>query len=378
MQKVPGGILRAEPRERFLSKMAGQPRKVLVVAGGGASRLVECSVAIHALKKKYPAAETTLVASGVPREIAECVPDADKVVCTDGRDGAGTGLWGLLSWVWKSRFDVVLCQERDRRSELVALASGAPLRVGWRKGAGRLAFNEGASGPFPNGRDAPITALLDSIGVDTEGVRPRLKQPEGQGRFVGKFRARHGLGEKDKLVALCLSGSLEAARWPEVYFASLAEMLKERGFVPVLFGAKRDARSALEVGKAAGKPLVSCVGSSLEEMVSILSVCEVAVGGDSHLCHLAGAIGVPVVMIFGPTEPSRYPLGDKTIVMTASNSPCKPCWDLGRKRCPKLHHDCMRLVTPDEVLEKLRGVISLKTPVPQSKRPSRDKLPVTY
>jgi ADP-heptose:LPS heptosyltransferase len=138
----------------------------------------------------------------------------------------------------------------------------------------------------------------------------------------------------------------------------------------VLLGGPDEKSIAVEIGSASKQPLLSCIGNSLTESIALIEKCEMTVGGDSGLTHMARALGVPTVLIYGPTDHRVHSFGEKTKVLCARVK-CRPCSRHGPRRCPERHHDCMRLVSPESVLEALREIASLQTPVPREERPQK-------
>ena len=96
------------------------------------------------------------------------------------------------------------------------------------------------------------------------------------------------------------------------------------------------------------------VEAGFSDTVAKLGRAAVAVGGDTGLMHLAGALGVPVVTLFGPTHPDDgffcYPGA-----VVQNKVRCRPCTLHGRRRCPLLHHRCMDH-TVHEVFSAVRRV----------------------
>ncbi len=349
------------------------PRKVLLVQTAFIGDVVFTSPLVHAIKKAYPQTGVGLLVDPRSREVAACIPGVDEILSFDKRHG-DRGLSGLLQVarrVRRSGYDLLVSPHRSARTSLLALLSRIPLRVGYRSGLGRLAYHlrvpRRGSEPCDLMQDAK---LLEPLGIRVEDTRLRLSHPPGLEQYVKNFFHRHGLESGDRLVGLCIGAYWESKRWPAVYFASLAEALKERGMHPVLFGGPAETNVALQVAEARHGPLVSCVGNRLEESAALLSRCDAAVGGDSGLTHIARALGVPTVIIYGPTDPRSHRFEEHTRVLTAS-VPCRPCSRHGPRRCPKGHHDCMRLVSPENVMDALRQLGNFKTPPPRPAPPAR-------
>lgn len=135
--------------------------------------------------------------------------------------------------------------------------------------------------------------------------------------------------------------------WPKQYWRRLVELLDAAGI------------SWLAVGR--GKPLFPnrpedlTNQTDLRQSAALFSRCRVLVSGDSGPMHLAGAVGVPVVALFGPTtrEWGFFPQGARDIVLQADLA-CRPCSLHGKKDCPR-SGECMALIRPEQVITALAG-----------------------
>lgn len=345
---------------------APRPRKVLIIQTGFIGDVVFVSPLVHAIKTKYQQALVTLLVRPGVREVAWCIPGVDGVIAFDkhGRQRGWHGLMSIRRAVRREKFDLLLSPHRSVRSALIAARSGVSRRVGYRSYLGKLAYNISIR---PE-KDEPCRLkqnlrLLEKVGIPAVGTRLSLESPRDQQEYVDGFLRKHGLVTSDKLVALCIGSYWASKRWPAVYFASLAGSLIDRGYVPVLFGGSDEGDVAMEIAQDRREALVSCLGNRLSESAALLSRCQMAVGGDSGLTHMARALGVPTVVIFGPTDHRAHCFEEHTVALTAQVK-CRPCSNHGPRRCPQKHHDCMRLVSPEEVLDALRRIANLQTPAP--------------
>lgn len=363
------------------------PEKVLLLQTAFIGDVIFISPLVHAIKQAYPQARLTLMVRPAKAEVAACIPGVDDVATFDKR-GREAGLFGLLRAARKIRrqgFDLLIAPHRSTRSALLAHFSRIPLRVGYRCGLGRLCYHLALR---PDGdelcRLVQDQQLLRRVGIDPAGHKLRLKAPPQHRQLVTEFLRANGLPGETRLVALCIGSVWPTKRWPPVYFASLAESLFERGYRPVLFGGGDEIEIADEIERVVPGKVLSCVGNSLTETAALIDRCEMAVGSDSGLTHMARALGVPSVLIYGPTDSHQHRFEERCQVL-AAKVPCRPCSRHGHNRCPERHHDCMRLVSPEQVMDALRQIAGVQTPVPadggqarvagdRARRPRRDAI----
>ncbi|MBN2498293.1 MAG: glycosyltransferase family 9 protein [Deltaproteobacteria bacterium] len=342
------------------------PRRVALVQTAFVGDVVFASPLVHAIKTKYPQSSLAMMVRPDKAELAACIPGVDEVVSFDKR-GSESGIGGLVRAARKLRrgdFDLLISPHRSSRTAILAGMSGVADRLGYWEGLGKLFYNLGmrprAGEPCSLLQDL---ALLKQIGIESPNPRLRLRAPGSQLRYRQDFYQRNRLADDARLVGMCIGSLWPTKRWPPVYFASLAGFLSERNYHPVMFGGPEEQGIARQIEPMAKGSLLSCVGNSLVESAAMLECCEMVVGGDTGLTHMARALGVKTVIIYGPTDPRMHYFGDGCKVLTA-HVKCRPCSRHGHMRCPERHHDCMRLVSPEKVIEALREIAGLQTPAP--------------
>jgi len=346
------------------------PKKIVVIQTAYIGDVVFLSPLVHAIKNKFEETQISVLVRPYASQVAECIPGVDSVLIFDkhGEDSGSPGVIKAARRIRKEKFDLLIAPHRSTRTAILSGLTGIPLRVGYRQGLGRLVYHA-AIDPIPNESCNIIQNfnLLEKIGIPADDPRLRLKSPKGNWAYFDEFLTANGLEANDKLVALCIGAFWQTKRWPAVYFASLGESLKDRGYQPIMFGGPNERELALKINRTIKTPIKSCVGNSLSETATLLSKCEAAVGGDSGLTHMARALGLATVLIYGPTDQKAHVFDERSKVLTAKVK-CRPCSHHGPRKCPDKHHDCMRMVSPENVLDALRKIANLQTPVPLTER----------
>ncbi|MDL2317266.1 glycosyltransferase family 9 protein [Desulfovibrio sp. OttesenSCG-928-A18] len=135
--------------------------------------------------------------------------------------------------------------------------------------------------------------------------------------------------------------------WPEEHWLRLAQLADSRKLPWISLGRGK-ALFADRSNELSNK-------TSLRESCALLSRCRVLLSGDSGPMHLAGAVGTPVIALFGPTtrEWGFYPQGPQDIILERE-LPCRPCSLHGRKPCPRMGQ-CLAAITPEEVFAALQA-----------------------
>lgn len=146
-----------------------------------------------------------------------------------------------------------------------------------------------------------------------------------------------------------------AKRWPAGRFAELAvRFAGDPGADVLLLGSPGESGIAEEVAAHAGRPLLDFAGrTTLREMMALLSLAGLFVTNDSGPMHIAGALGVPVTAIFGPTDPAATgPVAAPAAVVRRE----APCWPCLYRTCP-YDHRCMTRIEADDVFAAARPLL---------------------
>ena len=158
--------------------------------------------------------------------------------------------------------------------------------------------------------------------------------------------------------------------WPVSYWHSLVARAVADGYEPLVpAGNQREQERAQRIAQAGGRVISD---KSLAELIDILAACAGAVSVDTGLGHLASALHVPVVGIYGATNPALVGmLGDHGCSLARTDLPCSPCkkrvcqfarpqseqTTINQPSQPAIHPPCYEQVTPDAVWQQLQAVM---------------------
>lgn len=191
-------------------------------------------------------------------------------------------------------------------------------------------------------------SLFGQSRIDTESARPRLRASEPLRQRAEQILDRAGIKLDRPIVALSPGATnSRAKRWLPERFAEVADMLSsDLGSQTIIIGSASDAAAAMEVRSRMRSPASSLAGkTTTPELKGVLSFASLVISNDAGAAHVSAALGVPTVVIFGPTEHfATRPLSDRTEVVRR-DLPCSPCM---LRRCP-IDHRCMRLIRAAEV-----------------------------
>jgi ADP-heptose:LPS heptosyltransferase len=153
-------------------------------------------------------------------------------------------------------------------------------------------------------------------------------------------------------------GKWEVKRWPVHAFAEVATRLSEEWNATVVaFTGPGETEHTERLANLAGEDVVVLPVLPVRTVAAVLSLLDGMVVSDGGIMHLSAAVGTPTVGIFGSAEPDIWfpyePYGP--FVPAYVPLECRPCH---QHVCPLGHTDCLNKLTPETVLEKLRGVLS--------------------
>lgn len=143
-----------------------------------------------------------------------------------------------------------------------------------------------------------------------------------------------------------------AKQWPTSHFAQLATDLITQGHQIWILGSGKDHDIAEQITLAATSTHIHnlCGKTQLADVVDLLSVCSAAVSNDSGLMHVAAALGIPLVALYGSSDPKHTPPLSPNAHVLHLNLECSPCF---KRQCPLGHTRCLQDITPDLVLKAL-------------------------
>jgi len=142
-----------------------------------------------------------------------------------------------------------------------------------------------------------------------------------------------------------------AKQWPATYFAEIAKRWHAAGHPVWIFGSSKDEAAAKEIQRLSGNACVDLCGKTeLLDVVDLMSQCHSVVTNDSGLMHVAAATGTHVIAVYGGSDPEHTPPLSKHADILFTRLECWPCM---KRTCRFGHYNCLKNVTPDNVLEHI-------------------------
>jgi heptosyltransferase-2 len=321
---------------------------------------------VQQLREGFPEAFTGFVAIPGTADLLNNHPAVSERIVFDKR-GADSGIGGILRFAKKLRlgkFDTAIVPHRSLRSALVVFLAGIPRRIGFARSAGRFLLTEVVDYDESAHEIDRNLSLLKPLGVGGKQQRmpslyPDYVAVEKVDRFVRAWRGGGGSGEP--LVALAPGSVWATKRWPADRFAKLGRLLIRSGYGVVLIGSREERVLCGELMNSIGSPnVLNGAGEfSLLESAELIRRCGLIVSNDSAPVHLAGAMRVPTVAIYGATVP-RFgfaPRGRQDSIVEREGLACRPCGIHGGPQCPIGTFECMLSISPEQVRDAIRRTL---------------------
>jgi len=336
-------------------------RRLLVVRTAYTGDVVMTLPILKPLKARFPAAEITFLTSRAAAPLLDRHPCVDRVIAYDPFWFYASPKADYLRFIKGMRgqvFDLVLEARGDIRDLLLLVA---PLKARYKVSCGIGGGAYLLTHVVPYGgvthRVEYHLNMARALGAEVGNVEWGFTLADEEQQAVDELLAARGLG--GPFVAVHPGSRLPLKRWPLKSCRALYErIIDEVGLPIVVLGSEREREMCGHIVGQMARPPVSLAGAlSLRELAGVLSKAALFVCNDSAPMHIAAAVGTPTVAVFGPSDSVETgPYGNRARVVERS-MPCRATCDENRCR-HRVHHECMRSITVDEVFEAVRQLLA--------------------
>jgi heptosyltransferase-2 len=328
-------------------------KKILVIGPAWVGDTMMSQCLFKLLKQQDPTCLIDVVAPAWTFSLLSCMPEVRRTIEMPVSHGVlGLGQRRAIGEVLRAQqYDLAIVLPHSFKSALVPWFARIPVRRGWRGEYRYGLLNDLRKldkKRYPLMIEqymalalSPDEALPKPYPVPTLTVSPAV---------ADATRLKHQpLWRGKPIMALCPGAEYgPAKRWPEEYYAKVAQQMIQRGWDVWLFGSSKDRPVAERVMQLIPDQCENLTGRLvLPETVALLSLVNGVVTNDSGLLHVACALKKPVIALYGPTSPDFTPPLFHSATVLRTQLACQPCF---KRECPLKHHHCMRQLSPEQVL----------------------------
>jgi heptosyltransferase-2 len=348
---------------------------VLVVAPNWIGDAIMAQPLLRRLRAAHPKTHIAVLAPPHVAPALECMAEVDEVISEPFHHGRLQ--WSeRLALAQRLRlrtqpFDVAYVLPNSFKSALVPWLARIPTRIGL-TGEMRLGLlTQRHPNPprhsGPHQHRPPIASTYASLagplpaGFDPRGVdRPKLNLPESA---IAIAKARH-LGAAPLAIGFCPGAEYgPAKRWPVEHFAALADLVAKRHPEAriVCLGGPKDREIAQQIAHGSRSQILNLCGQTpLKDAIALIGGLQAVVTNDSGLMHVAAALDVPLVALYGSTDPNHTPPHSPVAQIARIDIACSPCFE---RECPLGHFKCMRDLLPEQVANMLEARLAQRQSV---------------
>ena len=337
-------------RTKILQKDA--VRNILFLRHDRIGDMVLSTAALRSLKRAYPEARITVLASERNHEILKHNPHVDEILIYQGI------LW-FIKTMRSRRYDLVIDPflTYELKQAFMTYLAGGKYRIGFEKAGREIFFNLRSLTVLPPKRMVNhLLDLVEAVGGEIAGCVPEVFLSDNELQWASQTLAAKGIKPEELTIAVHPGAYYPSQRWPAERFGELIKRIIEHLKAKVILLGSPDEKELVKVVQEKAKVREGAQdfsGQGLRELIALLSKCDLLLCNNSGPLHIASALDVPTVSMIGPTvTPLWLPYGEHDMVIH-KRLPCGPC---NRAVCED--HTCMETIMVDEVFEAVQSQIA--------------------
>ena len=344
--------------------------KIMIRATNWVGDAIMALPALRAVRQRHPDAQISIVARPYVADIYRDQQVCDELIPYDpnGEHQGWAGREKLASDLRARKFDVALLLQNAFDAAWLAWRAQIPQRIGYARDARSILLTKAIPVPKP-GEIPPhekfyYLELLRRAGwLDQTPDEPHitLRVPDAARQRAAQTLLEAGCRPHARRIAVGAGASYGSAKcWPPDRFAKALNATSGNTDADIiLFGTPGELPVSAAIAAELQRAPINLTGkTSIADLPALLSQCHLFLGNDSGAMHVAAAVGLPVVAVFGPTDPDGTAPVTPRLNIVQQKPYCSPCF---LRRCPT-DHRCMTAVSPAMVESALQSALSEVSP----------------
>jgi heptosyltransferase-2 len=315
--------------------------------------------AMASIRATYPHAHIAVLVKPWVADIYKLFSDVDEIIIYENKYDTPAGVFRLANVLKKRNFDAAILLQNAIESAIITFAARIALRAGYNSDARGLLLTHSVKRTKEIRKVHQIEYYLEMVkALGCVAVDREMRLENRISHQVALETLKKYIPETNKAIIGIAPGATygPAKRWLPERFAAVVDKLSDSfPLQGIIFGGKADWEIAEEVRGTARTKLINLAGkTNLLEAIYLISQCRLFISNDSGLMHIAGALNIPTVAIFGSTNPvTTSPAGSKTAI-AHQDVDCSPCLE---KTCPT-DFRCMKLISVETVFAAAQKILN--------------------
>jgi len=312
-------------------------RKILIILLDRIGDVILSTPAIRAVREAFPEAEIHLLVRDYTKELLMNNPNINRLLIFK-KDSLS------------KNYDLAIALHPGITQNYLTFTSGAKYRVGYTGWGGGFFLTHTLKDDRSTRIRHEVESALEVVGGKTEDKKLDISITEEGEKFAADYFKENNLSSNQPVVAIHPGARQEYIKWNKEGFAGVADrLIKFKNAKVILTGSSKENQLVKETASLMAEKPMCAVGLRLTQLVSLIKKCSLFIGNSTGPMHIAAALDVPVVAIFGAIHPlDSYqewgPWSEKHIVIS-KNLNCPQCHPADCKT-----FECLKLVTVDDVM----------------------------
>lgn len=339
----------------YASHMQRLNKKTLIIAPNWVGDTIMAQCLFKLIKQIDSTTQIDVVAQDFLHPLLKCMPEITRIISLNIQHGElGLRKRHLLAKsLRQEHYTQAIVLPNSFKSALIPLLAKIPHRTGWR---GEWRYGLLNDLRILNKQKLPLMVerfMQLGLAKHEPLVKPYpVPQLQIDTQAIAATKQKFSIDAQKPILALCPEAAYGLAkRWPVENFAQVASSMLDKNWRIWLFGIQNTDEINQKVQKLTGGRCFNFIGkTNLAEAINLLSLANAVVTNDSGLMHIAAALNLPLLAIYGSSSPKfTPPLNQKAKILTSTLT-CSPCF---ARTCKFGHYKCLTATTPEKIVSLL-------------------------